>query len=147
MKPLEIYVPVALIFAALLLYGCDSGGGSEGEERESITPDDIEIVSVDPGGEDDGSTLYFEVVTKNNADVTMNGVSVYFRLLDGSTVVASGDSFYGDGLRPGQQVSARALFFDLESFDSFECYEYDVEVVVTEQGLVTDRSYPGTCED
>lgn len=130
-----------------LVIGCDSSGeldtGDVENPEATVSPDDVEIVSVTPDEGD--ATPLFSVVVENQSETTIDGITVRFRLLSGDTVVDSGEAFNGDGLRPGQQGNAEALFFDLGSLDDFTCYEYDVEVIVVDQIVNTSKSYPGTC--
>ncbi len=132
---------LSLLFLPFVLVACDS---NDPDSIGGADADDINVRSVTESS--DGSILTYEVNVRNDGDDRYDAVTVDFRLLSGSTIVDDGSAIYTSGIGSDQSQTEDALFFDLDSFDDVECYEYDIQVVRTgDNGGVSKKSYDGTC--
>ena len=93
----------------------------------------------------DAGYAALDVTMLNNADITIDSISVDVKLVEGNTVVDSGSAIYTGGLDSGQQTTEDALFFETEDLGTFSCYEYSVQIIVVDESIVEKEDYPGTC--
>ena len=105
------------------------------------TPDDIGVTFGETSFED--GYLTYDVTLQNNADVRVRSINVSVNLLDGNTVVDSSNAIVTNGLDAGQNFVTDTPFFDTESLDMFDCYEYNVQIVTS--NAAPSKDYPGTC--
>lgn len=106
------------------------------------TPDDIGVTFGGANLED--GYLVYDVNLANNASARVDSINVSINLVNGDTVTDSSNAIITSGLDTGQQRTVEAPFFDTESLDEFECYEYSVQIIANNS--VPRKDYPGTCD-
>ena len=131
------------VAALSILAGCggDLGGSPSNQPGGGLSADNV-VVTVEKGTSSNGTPL-FNVSFTNGTGQDISA-SADFRLLSGTTVVEDGTAFSTDNLRSGQTSADEVRFFDIESHNAYECYEYDLQIFAVGASGSDSKTY-STC--